>query len=29
MIDCGDGDDKVIVDAQEDGVFDCETVVLP
>jgi Ca2+-binding RTX toxin-like protein len=28
-IDCGDGNDTVYVDTQEDGVFDCETVVRP
>lgn len=28
-IDCGDGEDTVIVDLQEDGVFDCETIVYP
>jgi hypothetical protein len=26
---CGDGNDTVYVDAQEDGVFDCENVVGP
>ena len=29
LIDCGDGVDTVIVDAQEDGVFNCENVVYP
>jgi len=29
LIDCGDGNDTVVVDAAEDGVFDCETVVFP
>ena len=28
-IDCGAGDDRVIVDRVEDGVYDCETVVSP
>ncbi len=28
-IDCGAGDDRVIVDRAEDGVFNCETVVTP
>ena len=28
-IDCGAGDDRVIVDNVEDGVFNCETVVSP
>jgi Ca2+-binding RTX toxin-like protein len=28
-IDCGAGNDKVIVDRTEDGVYDCETVVSP
>jgi hypothetical protein len=28
-IDCGDGTDTVIVDAQEEGVFDCEDVQRP
>ena len=28
-IDCGAGNDKVIVDRVEDGVYDCETVVTP
>ena len=28
-IDCGGGDDKVIVDRAEDGVYGCETVVSP
>lgn len=28
-IDCGDGDDTAIVDAEEDGVLDCETLVEP
>ena len=28
-IDCGAGDDRVIVDSVEDGVFNCETVVSP
>jgi Ca2+-binding RTX toxin-like protein len=28
-IDCGGGDDKVIVDRTEDGVYGCETVVTP
>jgi len=29
QISCGDGNDKAIVDAEEDGVYDCETVVEP
>ncbi|HEX6117062.1 MAG TPA: calcium-binding protein [Solirubrobacterales bacterium] len=29
QISCGDGDDKAIVDAEEEGVYDCETVVEP
>jgi hypothetical protein len=28
-IDCGDGNDKAIVDLEEDGVFDCETLAEP
>ena len=28
-IDCGAGDDRVIVDRVEDGVFNCETVLSP
>jgi Ca2+-binding RTX toxin-like protein len=28
-IDCGAGDDRVIVDRVEDGVYNCETVVAP
>ena len=28
-IDCGAGEDKVIVDRTEDGVFNCERVVTP
>lgn len=28
-IDCGDGNDRAIVDAEEDGVFDCETLAEP
>jgi Ca2+-binding RTX toxin-like protein len=28
-IDCGDGVDTVIVDSQENGVFNCENVVYP
>jgi Ca2+-binding RTX toxin-like protein len=28
-IDCGAGNDKVIVDRVEEGVYDCETVVAP
>ena len=29
QINCGDGKDKVFVDAEEEGVYDCETVVEP
>ncbi len=29
QISCGDGNDKAIVDAEEEGVYDCETVVEP
>ena len=29
QISCGDGVDKAIVDAEEEGVYDCETVVEP
>jgi Ca2+-binding RTX toxin-like protein len=29
QISCGDGIDKVFVDAEEEGVYDCETVVEP
>jgi Ca2+-binding RTX toxin-like protein len=28
-IDCGPGNDTVLVDTQEDGVFDCENVIYP
>jgi Ca2+-binding RTX toxin-like protein len=29
LIDCGDGEDTVVVDSQEDGVFNCENVEFP
>jgi len=29
QISCGDGKDKVFVDSEEEGVYDCETVIEP
>jgi hypothetical protein len=29
QISCGDGKDKVFVDTEEEGVYDCETVIEP
>ncbi len=29
QISCGDGNDKAFVDAEEEGVYDCETVIEP